>query len=129
MATAATAFLATLLAIAAVAQAAAIVLGAQLVFLPEHWPAWLGAALGAAALFAGARLFYPAGLGMGDVKLALLLGAVLGTAVLPALTLGTFTASVLGLVLIARGGAAARKAAIPFGPFLGFGAIVVLLFG
>ena len=46
-----------------------------------------------------------------------------------ALTLGTFAAGVFGLVLIARGGAAARKTAIPFGPFLGFGAIVVLLFG
>ena len=109
--------------------AAAIVLAAQLIFFPEHWLAWLGASLGAAALFAGARLFYPAGLGMGDVKLALLLGAVLGTAVLSALTLGTFVAGVFGLVLIARGGAAARKTAIPFGPFLGFGAIVVLLFG
>jgi len=166
MATAATAFLATLLAIAAIAEAgfgarglidafacgvlvvlaaididrhllpnrivlpaAAIVLAAQLVFFPEHWLVVLGASFGAAALFAGARLFYPAGLGMGDVKLALLLGAVLGTAVLPALTLGTFAAGVFGLVLIARGGAAARKTAIPFGPFLGFGAIVVLLFG
>jgi leader peptidase (prepilin peptidase)/N-methyltransferase len=166
IATAATAFLATLLAIAAIAQAgfgarglidafacailvvlaaididrqllpnrivlpaAAIVLGAQLVFFPEHWLASIGASLGAAALFAGARLVYPAGLGMGDVKLALLLGAVLGTAVLSALTLGTFAAGVFGLILLARGGAAARKTAIPFGPFLGFGAIIVLLFG
>jgi leader peptidase (prepilin peptidase)/N-methyltransferase len=109
--------------------AAAIVLGGQVIFFPEHWLASIGAALGAAALFAGARLVYPAGLGMGDVKLALLLGAVLGTAVLPALTLGTFAAGVFGLVLLARGGAAARKTAIPFGPFLGFGAVVVLLFG
>jgi leader peptidase (prepilin peptidase)/N-methyltransferase len=166
IATAATAFLSTLLAIASIAQAgfgarglidafacvilvvlaaididrqllpnrivlpaAAVVLGAQLVFFPEHWLAWLGASLGAAALFAVARLVYPGGLGMGDVKLALLLGALLGTAVLSALTLGSFAAGVFGLVLIARSGSAARKFAIPFGPFLGFGAIVVLLFG
>jgi leader peptidase (prepilin peptidase)/N-methyltransferase len=166
MAGAATAFLATLLAFAAIGQAgfgargllnafacavlvvlaaididrhllpnrivlpaAAIVLGGQLLFFPEHALTSTGAALGAAGLFAAARLVYPAGLGMGDVKLALLLGALLGTAVLPALTLGTFAAGVFGLVLLARRGAAARKTAIPFGPFLGFGAIVVLLFG
>jgi leader peptidase (prepilin peptidase)/N-methyltransferase len=66
---------------------------------------------------------------MGDVKLALLLGALLGTAVLSALTLGSLVAGVFGLILIARSGSAARKISIPFGPFLGFGAIVVLLFG
>ena len=85
--------------------------------------------LGAATIFAIAHLFYPTGLGMGDVKLALLLGALLGTAVLSALTLGSLAAGVFGLILLARGGSVARKTAIPFGPFLGFGAIAVLLFG
>jgi leader peptidase (prepilin peptidase)/N-methyltransferase len=72
-------------------------------------------------------LVYPAGLGMGDVKLALLLGAALGGAVLPALLVGTLAAGAAGLVVLARQGLGARRRALPFGPFLAFGAITILL--
>jgi leader peptidase (prepilin peptidase) / N-methyltransferase len=89
--------------------------------------AWLGAGLGAFAFFLVFALIYPAGLGMGDVKLALLLGVALGGAVLPALVVGTLAGGAAGIVLLARNGADARRRAIPFGPFLAFGAIAVLL--
>ena len=64
---------------------AAFVLAARLVTEPGHWQAWLGASLGAFACFLVLALIVPAGIGMGDVKLMLLLGAALGAAVLPAL--------------------------------------------
>jgi leader peptidase (prepilin peptidase)/N-methyltransferase len=106
---------------------AATVLVARLASSPEHWQAWLGAGLGAFAFFLVFALIYPAGLGMGDVKLALLLGFALGAAVLPALVVGTLAGGAAGIVLLIRNGAEARRRAIPFGPFLAFGAIAVLL--
>jgi leader peptidase (prepilin peptidase)/N-methyltransferase len=106
---------------------AAVVLVARLVSAPEHWQAWLGAGLGVFAFFLVFALIYPAGLGMGDVKLALLLGFALGGAVLPALVIGTLAGGAAAIVLLARNGAEARRRAIPFGPFLAFGAIAILL--
>jgi leader peptidase (prepilin peptidase) / N-methyltransferase len=106
---------------------AAIVLVARLATEPEHWQAWLGAGLGAFAFFLVFALIYPAGLGMGDVKLALLLGFALGGAVLPALMVGTLAGAAAGIVLLARNGTQARRRAIPYGPFLAFGAIAILL--
>jgi leader peptidase (prepilin peptidase)/N-methyltransferase len=68
-------------------------------------------------------------MGMGDVKLALLLGAGLGWPVGVGLMIGMVSALVASSVLFARYGLAARKMAIPFGPFLAFGAIVALFVG
>lgn len=68
------------------------------------------------------------GVGMGDAKLCFLLGAGLGWSVLGALFLGSLAAAVVGLVLIARAGMAARKQTIPFGPFLALGGIVTVFF-
>jgi leader peptidase (prepilin peptidase) / N-methyltransferase len=91
---------------------------------------WPLAALGASGFLFAAALAYPRGMGMGDVKLALLLGAVLGTSAAVALMLGMVAALVPAAILAARAGAArARKTAIPFAPFLGFGAVVALLAG
>ena len=90
---------------------------------------WLLAALGASGFLLAVVLAYPKGLGMGDVKLALLLGAVLGASVSVALMLGLFAALVPAAVLVARNGAAARKMAIPLVPFLSLGAVVALFFG
>jgi leader peptidase (prepilin peptidase)/N-methyltransferase len=72
-------------------------------------------------------LAYPAGLGMGDVKLALFLGLGLGRSVIAALLLGCVGAGIAGIVVLARHGLAGRKIALPFGPFLGLAALVVLL--
>jgi prepilin signal peptidase PulO-like enzyme (type II secretory pathway) len=107
--------------------AAAIVLAAQIVLYPNHSVEWLTAAACAAGFFFVTLLLYPPGLGMGDVKLALLLGAALGTNVVGAVLVGTVAAAVFGGVLVLRGGPQARKMAIAFGPFLALGGIVALL--
>jgi leader peptidase (prepilin peptidase)/N-methyltransferase len=104
------------------------VLLAHLAIHPAHWLEWLVASFGAGLFFLVIALIYPAGLGMGDVKLALLIGAALGWAVVAALLLGTLAAGVLGAILLFKEGSSARKRAIPLGPFLAGGAIVVLLF-
>lgn len=108
---------------------AAAILLAQLVLHPEQWLEWVLAPLGAAAFLFAALLAYPKGMGMGDVKLCLLLGAMLGKLVLVALMIGMVSALVPAVVLLAQHGAAARKMAIPFGPFLAFGGIVALFVG
>jgi leader peptidase (prepilin peptidase)/N-methyltransferase len=95
----------------------------------ELSPEWTLAALGASGFLFAAALAYPAGMGMGDVKLALLMGAALGRTVSVALMAGLLAAMVPGLVLIARHGAKARKMGIPFGPFLALGSVVALFWG
>ena len=92
-------------------------------------PEWTIAALAAASFFLAAALIYPAGLGMGDVKLALLLGAMLGRTVTLAIFVGLVSALVPSIVLFARHGSKARKMAIPLVPFLALGALVALYWG
>jgi len=90
---------------------------------------WAIAGLGAAAFLLAAALAYPGGMGMGDVKLALLLGVALGRTVPIALMVGMLSALVPSAVLLARHGRAARKMGIPFGPFLARGGLVALFSG
>jgi len=90
---------------------------------------WILAALGASAFLLAAALAYPKGMGMGDVKLALLLGAMLGWDVSVAVVSGYKAALVPAAVLALRHGSKVRKMAIPFAPFLAFGAVVALFFG
>ena len=107
--------------------AAVAVLAAQLVREPSlEWPL---AALGAAGFLLAAALAYPKGMGMGDVKLALLLGAMLGLQVTVAIAAALVAALVPSLVLFARHGRSARRMAIPFAPFLALGALVALFAG
>jgi leader peptidase (prepilin peptidase) / N-methyltransferase len=87
------------------------------------------AALGAGGFLFLVALAYPRGMGMGDVKLAAVMGIYLGRAVAPALLIGFAAGAIVGLVLIARRGPAARKQAVPFGPFLALGGIVALWYG
>ena len=84
------------------------------------------AAFGALLLMA---IAYPGGMGMGDVKLAGVMGLYLGLSVAPALLIAFFTGSVVGVGVMARKGVAARKSALPFGPFLAIGGLVGLLAG
>jgi prepilin signal peptidase PulO-like enzyme (type II secretory pathway) len=91
--------------------------------------AWLLAALAAGALLFVVVLVYPRGMGMGDVKLAAFLGAGLGASVTVALFVGFVSAFVPAAVLLIRHGAAARKRAIPLGPFLALGGVVALFAG
>jgi leader peptidase (prepilin peptidase)/N-methyltransferase len=107
--------------------AAVIVLVAQTARDPSV--EWLVAGLGAALFLFLAALAYPAGMGMGDVKLALLLGVGLGRVVPVAMMIGMIAALVPSAVLFARHGQAARKMKIPFGPFLAFGGVVGLFAG
>ena len=105
----------------------AIVLAAQTALRPS--PQWaIGAVVASGVLFAVA-LASPRGMGMGDVKLALLLGAMLGKTVSVAMMVGLLAAFVPALYLIARRGAAARKAKLAFGPFLALGGVVALFWG
>jgi len=107
------------------AAAAALVLHT----LIDPSPEWALAALAASGFLCAAALAYPKGLGMGDVKLALLLGAVLGVSVSVALMIGFVAALVPALVLFVRHGSAARKMAVPLVPFLALGAVVALFLG
>ncbi|MET9682075.1 prepilin peptidase [Streptomyces coeruleorubidus] len=103
--------------------------------VPEHAGEWTTALLGSLALGGGYFVLFlinPAGMGFGDVKLALGAGAVLGWYGWPTVMLGTFAGFLLGalyggaLVVARRAG---RKTAIPFGPFLISGAYLGLLLG
>lgn len=87
------------------------------------------AAAAAGGLLFLAALAYPRGMGLGDVKLAAVMGLFLGRNVAPAIFVALLAGSVVGLAMMARHGAAARKQAIPFGPFLALGGVVGLLAG
>jgi leader peptidase (prepilin peptidase)/N-methyltransferase len=93
--------------------------------LVEH----LVAGAGAFSFLFLAVLAYPRGMGMGDVKLAGAMGVYLGLSVIPGLLIAFLAGSIVGLAMIAREGASARKKAVPFGVFLALGGIVALLAG
>jgi leader peptidase (prepilin peptidase) / N-methyltransferase len=107
--------------------AALIVLAAHIAVAPDRALEWIVAAVGASGVLFLLALIYPDGLGMGDVKLALLLGAALGWSVVGAIAIGFMAAALAGLLLIARRGWSARKSTIPLGPFLALGSVAVLL--
>jgi leader peptidase (prepilin peptidase) / N-methyltransferase len=96
---------------------------------PSSLPERVIAAAAAGGLLLAAALAYPRGMGLGDVKLAATMGLFLGRDVAPALLVALLAGSLVGLAMIARYGAAARKRAIPFGPFLALGGVVGLLVG
>lgn len=96
---------------------------------PAGLPERAIAAIAAGGVFFLVVLAYPAGMGLGDVKLAATMGLFLGRAVAPAILAALLIGSVVGLALIARHGSSARKMAIPFGPFLALGGVIGLLAG
>jgi leader peptidase (prepilin peptidase) / N-methyltransferase len=110
-----------------VVPAAAAVLIAQTTLHPSA--EWAIGAFGASLFLFVAAVAYPQGMGMGDVKLALLLGAMVGYTVPIALFVGMLSALVPAAVLFARHGVAARKLGIPFAPFLALGGLVALFAG
>jgi leader peptidase (prepilin peptidase)/N-methyltransferase len=94
--------------------------------IPEH----LIAGVAAGGFFLLAALAYPRGMGMGDVKLAAVLGLFLGRAVGPAVFVALVAGTLVGAAVIARKGAQeGRKTAVPFGPFLALGGVVALFAG
>jgi prepilin signal peptidase PulO-like enzyme (type II secretory pathway) len=108
--------------------AAGVILALQLVFFPDQALEWIVATVGAGLFFLIAYLSYRAGLGLGDVKFAMLLGAGLGKGVVLGIFLGMFAAGIGGLVIIGRQGLDARKQTMPLGPFLALGAVISLFF-
>jgi leader peptidase (prepilin peptidase)/N-methyltransferase len=109
--------------------AAAVGLAAAVAAQPDRWWVYAVAAAGAAVFLGALHLAYPAGMGLGDAKLALLLGAVLGVSVVPALAVAFVAGAGLGIALLVRRGVGARKLAVPFGPFLSLGAVAALWWG
>lgn len=109
--------------------ATVVVLAAVAVLRPHHVLEAAVAAVAAAAFLLLPTLVARGSVGMGDVKLALLLGAALGEGIAIALVLGCLAASLTGVVLIVRQGTAARKTAVPFAPFLALGAVAAIALG
>ena len=88
------------------------------------------ACVAAGGFFFVAAVAYPAGMGMGDVKLAGVLGLFLGREVGVAVFAALIGGSIVGALIIARKGAKeGRKTAVPFGPFLALGGVLALFAG
>jgi leader peptidase (prepilin peptidase) / N-methyltransferase len=96
---------------------------------PSSLPERAIATAAAGGLLFAIAFAYPRGMGMGDVKLAAVMGLYLGRSVAPALLIGFAAGALFGLAMIAQHGAAARKQAVPFGPFLALGGVIGLLAG
>jgi leader peptidase (prepilin peptidase)/N-methyltransferase len=97
---------------------------------PAGEPERIVAGLAAGGFLLLAALAYPGGMGMGDVKLAAVMGLCLGAAVAPAILIALLGGVGVGAAIVARKGAAeGRKTAIPFGPFLAAGALVAIFAG
>lgn len=109
--------------------AAAIALVAMVLDNPAKWWVPVSAAAGAGGFLWLLGKVKPGGMGLGDAKLALLLGAVLGASIIPAFFIAFLAGSILGAILMAKFGMQARKYQIPFGPYLALGAIVALFVG
>jgi leader peptidase (prepilin peptidase) / N-methyltransferase len=92
-------------------------------------PEYLIAGAAAFVFLLVAALAYPAGMGMGDVKLAGVMGLYLGVAVAPALLAAFAVGALAGAAIIARHGARGRKRGVPFAPFLALGGILGVLVG
>lgn len=102
---------------------ALVLLGISLAVDPAHWWHYVVAGLGGAAFLLLVALLWPGGMGMGDVKLALMMGCALGGAVIVALFSSFLVGGAVGVGLIASG-RKTRKDKIPFGPFLAVGGVI-----
>jgi leader peptidase (prepilin peptidase)/N-methyltransferase len=105
----------------------------MMVIKPARWWEWPVAAFGAGLfLFVIAEVYERvrgvAGMGMGDVKMALCMGAYLGVAVIPAFFIAFVVGAIAGVALVLVTDKTG-KSAIPFGPFLAAGAVVALFAG
>ena len=107
-----------------VVPAALVVLAGMTATKPS--PVWAIAAFAAAAFLLVFSLISPQGMGMGDVKLAFLMGAALGTSVAAALVVASLASLVPSIAILVRHGRAGRKVGFPFGPFLALGSLVAL---
>jgi leader peptidase (prepilin peptidase) / N-methyltransferase len=104
-----------------------IALVANIAIAPGRSPEFILATLGLGVAFLIPNLINASLMGMGDVKLIMLLGAALGWVAVDAVAVAFISIFPVALATLIRGGFAARRAALPFGPFLAFGGLVVLL--
>jgi leader peptidase (prepilin peptidase) / N-methyltransferase len=112
------------------ATGALLALGLGTALDPGGEPGRLIAGAAAGGFLLAAALAYPGGMGMGDVKLAGVMGLFLGAAVAPAMLIALLSGVLVGAAILARKGAAAgRKTKVPFGPFLALGGIVAVFAG
>lgn len=107
---------------------AVIGLAANIAISPDRWLEYLAAGLMSATFFFVVAVLKPGGMGMGDVKLAGMMGFFLGKDVLIGLFMGFLIGALTGVALMAAG-IKGRKSRIPFGPFLAIGAVIALFFG
>ncbi|HEV2770433.1 MAG TPA: prepilin peptidase [Solirubrobacteraceae bacterium] len=113
-----------------VGPAAVVAVAVAALLLDDSLPERLIAGAVAGGFLLMAALAYPAGMGMGDVKLAGVMGLFLGRAVGPAIFVALIAGTVVGVAIMARRGVAqGRKTAVPFGPFLVLGSLVGLFAG
>jgi leader peptidase (prepilin peptidase)/N-methyltransferase len=96
---------------------------------PDKLPELLIAGASAFTFLLLAAVAYPAGMGMGDVKLAGVMGLYLGLSVAPAMLIAFLAGSLVGIAMMLRHGSGARKKGVPFAPFLALGALVGLIAG
>lgn len=107
--------------------AAAIALAARLAFYPDRALEFVLAAAVAAGALLISNIISSSSMGMGDVKFGLLLGAALGWGAVGAIVVAFFCVLPFAVATLLRGGLAARKATLPFGPFLALGALVIMI--
>jgi prepilin signal peptidase PulO-like enzyme (type II secretory pathway) len=110
-----------------VGPASVLVLASMTIAKPS--PEWAISAVAAASFLLVFGLISPQGMGMGDVKLAFLMGAALGRGVVFALVIASLVSLIPSIVILVRHGRAGRKIGFPFGPFLALGSLVSLLVG
>ena len=108
--------------------AAVVGLAASIALDPSRWWVYIVSGLGAALFLFILALIWPGGMGMGDVKMALLMGVVLGPTVIIALFVAFLAGALVSIVLLALR-VKSRKDKIPFGPYLALGAALSLLWG
>ena len=105
--------------------ATALLLALQLLFFPGDALQWLLAGVAAAAFLALPLIFRRDAMGMGDIKLAVLLGTIVGWDVFGAIVVGCFAIVPIALWMRVRQGSI-KGATLPFGPFLAFGTLLIL---
>lgn len=107
---------------------ALIGLGASVALDPHGWWVYLVSSVGAATFIFALVMLWPGGMGPGDIKMSLFMGAVLGTSVIVGLFLAFLSGSVVGVyMMVVR--KRSRKTKIPFGPFLALGAVLAMFCG
>ena len=111
-----------------VAPAAAWALIAALLVASSELPELLVAGAAAFLALLLMALAYPAGMGMGDVKLAGVMGLYLGLSVAPALLAAFAVGAIVGIALVVRSGGD-RKRGVPFAPFMALGGLIGVLAG